>query len=45
MLGLLAGIFEEPVYISLVSRLVDLTSKLTIGDPTDRTVYSGTGGE
>ena len=32
---------EEPVYDSLVSRLVDLTSKLTIGDPTDRTVYLG----
>ena len=27
---------EEPVYDQLLSRLVDLTNKLTIGDPTDR---------
>jgi len=32
---------EEPVYDELVSRLVDLTNKLAIGDPTDRTVYNG----
>ena len=32
---------EEPVYDQLVSRLVELTSKLTIGDPTDRAVYLG----
>ncbi len=32
---------EEPVYDQLVSRLVDLTKKLTIGDPTDRNVYNG----
>ena len=28
---------EEPVYDDLVERLVDLTNKLKIGDPTDRT--------
>ena len=32
---------EEPVYDQLVSRLVELTQKLTIGDPTDRNVYNG----
>jgi 1-pyrroline-5-carboxylate dehydrogenase len=32
---------EEPVYDQLVSRLVDLTNKLAIGDPTDRSVYMG----
>jgi 1-pyrroline-5-carboxylate dehydrogenase len=32
---------EEPVYEELVSRLVDLTNKLVIGDPTDRKVYLG----
>lgn len=32
---------EEPVYDQLVSRLVELTEKLTIGDPTDRNVYLG----
>jgi 1-pyrroline-5-carboxylate dehydrogenase len=32
---------EEPVYDKLVQRLVDLTNKLTIGDPTDRNVYTG----
>lgn len=32
---------EEPVYDNLVSRLVELTNKLTIGDPTDRSVYLG----
>ena len=32
---------EEPVYDKLVSRLVELTNKLTIGDPTDRNVYLG----
>ena len=32
---------EEPVYESLVTRLVELTKKLTIGDPTERSVYLG----
>jgi 1-pyrroline-5-carboxylate dehydrogenase len=32
---------EEPVYDELVSRLVDLTNKLSVGDPTDREVYMG----
>jgi 1-pyrroline-5-carboxylate dehydrogenase len=32
---------EEPVYDALVNRLVDLTNKLTIGDPTDRSIYLG----
>ncbi len=32
---------EEPVYDRLVTKLVDLTNKLTIGDPTDRNVYLG----
>ena len=32
---------EQPVYDQLVSRLVDLTNKLSIGDPTDRSVYLG----
>ncbi|MDD5467065.1 MAG: aldehyde dehydrogenase family protein [Anaerolineales bacterium] len=32
---------EEGVYDQLVSRLVDLTEKLVIGDPTDRKVYLG----
>jgi 1-pyrroline-5-carboxylate dehydrogenase len=32
---------EEPVYEPLVERLIDLTNKLTIGDPTDRNVYLG----
>ena len=32
---------EEPVYDALVSRLVELTEKLTIGDPTDQAVYLG----
>lgn len=32
---------EEPVYDDLVSRLVDLTNKLVVGDPTDRKVYMG----
>jgi 1-pyrroline-5-carboxylate dehydrogenase len=32
---------EAPVYDDLVSRLVDLTNKLVIGDPTDRKVYTG----
>jgi 1-pyrroline-5-carboxylate dehydrogenase len=32
---------ERPVYDKLVDRLVDLTSKLVIGDPTDRSVYLG----
>ncbi len=32
---------EEPVYDTLVDRLVELTEKLKIGDPTDRSVYLG----
>lgn len=32
---------EEPVYEALVPRLVELTNKLTIGDPTERQVYLG----
>lgn len=32
---------EEPVYDKLVARLVELTEKLAIGDPTDRNVYLG----
>lgn len=32
---------EEPVYDQLVPRLVELTERLTIGDPTDRQVYLG----
>jgi 1-pyrroline-5-carboxylate dehydrogenase len=32
---------QEAVYDELLSKLVDLTSKLTIGDPTDRKVYNG----
>lgn len=32
---------EEAVYGPLVKRLVELTSKLTIGDPTDRGTYLG----
>ena len=32
---------EEPVYDELVSRLVDLTSKISVGDPTDKTVWMG----
>jgi 1-pyrroline-5-carboxylate dehydrogenase len=32
---------EEPMYDKLVDRLVELTNKLTIGDPTDRDVYMG----
>lgn len=32
---------EEPVYDQVVSRLVDLTGKLKIGDPTERDVYLG----
>ncbi|HVN55830.1 MAG TPA: aldehyde dehydrogenase family protein, partial [Anaerolineaceae bacterium] len=32
---------EEPVYEKLVDRLVELTSRLVIGDPTERSVYLG----
>ena len=32
---------EEPVYDDLVSRLVDLTAKISVGDPTDKTVWMG----
>jgi 1-pyrroline-5-carboxylate dehydrogenase len=32
---------EEPVYDRLVDRLVELTNNLVIGDPTERSVYTG----
>lgn len=32
---------EEPVYDDLVGRLVEMTDKLTIGDPTDKAVWLG----
>jgi 1-pyrroline-5-carboxylate dehydrogenase len=32
---------EEPLYDQVVERLVELTNKLTIGDPTKREVYLG----
>jgi 1-pyrroline-5-carboxylate dehydrogenase len=32
---------EEPLYDILVDRVVELTEKLAIGDPTDRAVYTG----
>lgn len=32
---------EEPVYDELVKRLVELTNKLSIGDPTERSVFMG----
>jgi len=32
---------EDAVYDALVPKLVELTNKLTIGDPTDRAVYLG----
>ncbi len=32
---------ERPVYQKLVDRLADLTRKLVVGDPTDRSVYTG----
>jgi 1-pyrroline-5-carboxylate dehydrogenase len=32
---------EEPLYEPLVERLVDLTNRLTIGDPTERNIYMG----
>jgi len=32
---------EEPVYDKLIARMVALTEKLTIGDPTDRQAYMG----
>ena len=32
---------EEPVYDQLVARLVELTNKLTIGDPVERSVFLG----
>jgi 1-pyrroline-5-carboxylate dehydrogenase len=34
-------LIEEPVYDKLVDRLVEMTNKLTIGDPTERSVYLG----
>ncbi len=32
---------EEPVYDALVEKLVELTNKMKIGDPTERSVYLG----
>ena len=32
---------EEPLYDALVEKVVDLTKKLVVGDPTDRDVYMG----
>jgi 1-pyrroline-5-carboxylate dehydrogenase len=32
---------EEPLYEPLVNRLLELTNKLAIGDPTDRNIYLG----
>jgi 1-pyrroline-5-carboxylate dehydrogenase len=32
---------EEPVYDKLLPRIVELTNKLAVGDPTDRAVYLG----
>jgi 1-pyrroline-5-carboxylate dehydrogenase len=32
---------EEPLYDTLVGRVVELTNKLTVGDPTNREVYMG----
>ncbi len=32
---------EEPVYDKLVSKLVEMVEKLTIGDPTDRSIFLG----
>ncbi|NMB68883.1 MAG: aldehyde dehydrogenase family protein [Chloroflexi bacterium] len=34
-------LIEAPVYDAVVSRLVELTNKLTVGDPTDRNIYMG----
>ncbi len=34
-------LIDAPVYEAFVSRLVEITEKLTIGDPTDRSVYLG----
>jgi 1-pyrroline-5-carboxylate dehydrogenase len=34
-------LIEEPVYDELVSRIVEMTKKLAIGDPTDRKNYLG----
>jgi 1-pyrroline-5-carboxylate dehydrogenase len=32
---------EEPLYDVVLNRIVELAEKLTVGDPTDRTVYMG----
>jgi 1-pyrroline-5-carboxylate dehydrogenase len=32
---------ERPVYAQLVERLIELTEKISIGDPTERTVFLG----
>lgn len=32
---------EEPLYDEVVTRIVELTEKLSVGDPTDRSVFNG----
>jgi 1-pyrroline-5-carboxylate dehydrogenase len=32
---------EEPLYDDVVNRVIELTQKLSIGDPTERTVFNG----
>jgi 1-pyrroline-5-carboxylate dehydrogenase len=34
-------LIEEPLYDTLLDRVVELTDKLVVGDPTDRDVYMG----
>ena len=34
-------LIEEPLYDTLLDRVVELTNKLVVGDPTDREVYMG----
>jgi 1-pyrroline-5-carboxylate dehydrogenase len=34
-------LIEEPIYDTVVNRVVDLTNKLVVGDPTEREVYMG----
>ena len=36
---------EKPVYQKLIARMVELTNKLTIGDPTQKDTFLGPGGE
>ncbi|MGD2156453.1 MAG: aldehyde dehydrogenase family protein [Anaerolineales bacterium] len=35
------ALIEEPLYDDVVNRVVELTEKLSIGDPTKRTVFNG----